>query len=100
VVLAGRLPCASPAFLTAKWTDKDGVERRTTEIVCESLQLGPGPAEKPTGPARPSKAEQRPAPPQEEHLTSLDEDDPEDTHHDLTSLFEEEDEVKPEDIPF
>lgn len=25
---------------TRKWTDKDGVERYTTEIVCENLQLG------------------------------------------------------------
>ncbi len=29
---------------TRKWTDKNGVDRWTTEIICERLELGPKPA--------------------------------------------------------
>lgn len=76
---------------TRKYTGKDGVERRTTEVVAENMQLGSRPQgqggansnfNKPaaTAPAQPASS------PAEEIPT--------------INLDEEEDEVKIEDVPF
>jgi single-strand DNA-binding protein len=39
----GSLVLVEGRLQTRNWTDKAGVERKATEIVCESLQLGPRP---------------------------------------------------------
>jgi single-strand DNA-binding protein len=86
---------------TRQWTDKDGNERRTTEIVCESLQLGPAPvkaeqakAAAPSfaGPTRPRELAA------EENIVPLDSDE-EDNGRNFTPVFEEE-EIKVDEIPF
>lgn len=50
---------------TRKWTDKDGVERYTTEIISDSMQmLGGGPKKEDDG-APPARQQQRAEPKQE-----------------------------------
>lgn len=82
---------------TRAYTGKDGVERRTTEIVAENMQMGsraqgssaPRPAAAPMGAApasRPMPQQQRPEPIAEEIPT--------------INLDEEQDEVRLEDVPF
>ncbi|RMD58115.1 single-stranded DNA-binding protein [Candidatus Parcubacteria bacterium] len=63
VLIEGRLR-------TRTWQDKEGKNRRTTEVICERLQLGPRPAGKDAfsqgdplqsrGPAQPAPAEDIP----------------------------------------
>jgi single-strand DNA-binding protein len=61
---------------TRGWTDKEGVERKSTEIIVEDLQLGPRSENKPAPRAAASKkADPRPA---------LDEDD---TDREMQELF-------------
>lgn len=106
VVLWGRLAEIAGQYLTKgqeayiegrmetrKYTGKDGIERRTTEIVAENMQLGSRPqgsASRPAGtysaPQAPSaqQTSQRPA---EEEIPTI-------------NLDEEQDEVKIEDVPF
>ncbi len=87
VLIEGRLQ-------TRSWTDKAGAQRKTTEIVCERMQLGPRPqgagGGRPQGkaPAEPAaeKAADSTSSPQEEIPT--------------VSLDEEEGETKAEDLPF
>jgi single-strand DNA-binding protein len=75
VLIEGRLH-------TRTWTDKDGQQRRATEIVCDHMQLGP----KPQGASAAAK------PPAKAAAPAMDRDMP------VVSLDEEE--IKPEDIPF
>jgi single-strand DNA-binding protein len=82
---------------TRSWRDKDGNEHRITEIVCENLQLGPAPAKEAKAPVlKPKTGKTELA---EEEIVPLDDPD-EVTGRSLTPLFEEEQEIKLEDIPF
>ncbi len=71
VLIEGRLQ-------TRSWQDKQGVQRRTTEIVTERMQLGPR-----TGGGTPASA------PEEDRR-----------EEELPEINLEETEIKPEDIPF
>lgn len=70
VLIEGRLQ-------TREWEGKDGQKRRTTEIVCERLQLGP----RPMG----AKASSEPVAPKDSAIPTID----------VT-----EEEIKAEDLPF
>ena len=79
---------------TRKYTGKDGVERRSTEVVAENMQLGSkaqgsgggGNYNRPA--AQPAQAQSAPAAPQrEEQIPTI-------------NLDEEQDEVRIEDVPF
>jgi len=80
---------------TRSWQDKQGQNRKTTEIVCERLQLGPRPmgardGGRPTQPAEDLSETKPPAmkPPVEEEIPTI-------------NLEEEgSGEIKPEDLPF
>lgn len=107
VVLWGRLAEIAGQYLTKgqeayiegrmetrKYTGKDGIERRTTEVVAENMQLGSraagsaprtGSYQSPSSPANPmAPREEKPA---EEEIPTI-------------NLDEEQDEVKIEDVPF
>lgn len=79
---------------TRKYTGKDGIERRTTEIVAENMQLGSR-AGQSTGqssgsyakPATPAQSQVSPASQVAEEIPTI-------------NLDEEEDEVRIEDVPF
>ena len=79
---------------TRAYTGKDGVERRTTEVVAENMQMGSraagsasGPRPAPMGAApQPAARPMTPMPAQEEIPT--------------INLDEEQDEVRHEDVPF
>lgn len=78
---------------TRKYTGKDGIEKRTTEIVAENMQLGSraGQAGTPTS----SSSYNKPAPAQsQDSQTQSAEEIP------TINLDEEEDEVRIEDVPF
>lgn len=75
---------------TREYQGKDGVDRRTTEIVGSFLQLG----QRPSGSRSPAPDEDRDAgraTPQEEAQMEKD---------NITELSEEEDEIRIEDVPF
>lgn len=74
---------------TRDWTDKQGGKRKTTDIICERLQLGPKP-QGAGGDAAPRAATKR-SPAQPEGAPPLDE---------IPVINLEEDEIRPEDIPF
>ncbi|RME61358.1 single-stranded DNA-binding protein [Candidatus Parcubacteria bacterium] len=60
---------------TRTWQDKEGRNRRTTEVICERLQLGPRPSEGSTFPqsAPPGDSESaHPAPAEEIPIVDLD----------------------------
>jgi len=71
VLIEGRLQ-------TRDWEGKDGQKRRTTEIICERLQLGP----RPMG----SKTSSEPVAPKDSSVPTID--------------LSENEEVKAEDLPF
>jgi len=107
VVLWGRLAEIAGQYLTKgqeayiegrmetrKYTGKDGIERRTTEIVAENMQLGSRPqgsAPRSTGtynaPQAPATSQEAPQAQAEEEIPTI-------------NLDEEQDEVKIEDVPF
>ncbi len=60
---------------TRSWQDKQGATRKTTEIICENLQLGPKPSGAPSAPKK-------------------------DEFNDEIPVIELEDDIKPEDLPF
>ncbi len=81
VMIEGRLR-------TRSWQDKQGGQRKTTEIVCERMQFGPrsqgGPvAGRGTAPEKPAGADSQPPIPEEVPVIDL-----------------EEGQTKPEDLPF
>ncbi|TSC81644.1 MAG: single-strand DNA-binding protein [Parcubacteria group bacterium Gr01-1014_20] len=87
VLIEGRLR-------TRSWNDKQGSQRKTTEIICERFQLGPragqgGGVERRSGPnpVAPSESSHKDEPPIEE-IPVIDIDG------------EIKDDIKPEDIPF
>lgn len=73
----GSLVLVEGRLRTRTWRDQQGQDRRTTEIIAERLQLGPRPA-----------GVKLAAPPVEESKAEV------------PTIEIEEDEVKPEDIPF
>lgn len=75
VLIEGRLQ-------TRTWQDRQGQNRRTTEIVCERMQLGPRPTE---GGKTPEAKETEIA---------------EETNKELPEINIDEGEIKPEDLPF
>jgi single-strand DNA-binding protein len=79
VLIEGRLR-------TRSWTDKQGAQRRTTEIMSERMQLGP----RPMG----GGAKGAGAPSGGKEMTPAAGDIP------TINLEDEQEEVKPEDIPF
>lgn len=87
VLIEGRLQ-------TRTWEDKDGVTRKSTEIIAEKVEFGQKPASAPSLPPK-SKAAPELAP---EEVISLDED--ENASRTLTPLFADNQEIKPEEIPF
>jgi len=76
VLIEGRLR-------TRSWTDKQGVQRKTTEIMSERMQLGPRAAGGGVGAGAPQGGKEM-TPPQEE----------------IPTINLEEEEIKTEDIPF
>jgi single-strand DNA-binding protein len=90
VLIEGRLQ-------TRSWTDKEGGQRKTTEIIAESVVLGP----KPT-PKVESAPKEEPSPAAESkrgERLALDGDE-EDAGRPMKPLFEADEEIRPEDIPF
>lgn len=81
VLIEGRLR-------TRSWQDKQGGTRKTTEIICDRLQLGPRPAgggsPKENAPRAVGKAASPEVPPPLEEIPTVD----------------IEDDIKPEDLPF
>jgi single-strand DNA-binding protein len=79
---------------TRSWTDKQGQQRKTTEIMCERLQLGPRAAGGGGQGGGGKTFSASPAPAQSDSkdaVPSLD---------DIPVINLEENEIKPEDIPF
>lgn len=75
---------------TRSYTGKDGVERKTTEVVAESMQLGSragGAARSPQQSQPTSRPAQKPMPAKEEEIPTI-------------NLDDEQEEVKIEDVPF
>lgn len=78
VLIEGRLR-------TRSWQDKQGQNRKTTEVICERLQLGP----KPQGGGAPPKGREGKEPPSKE------------THEEIPTIdLEEKEDIKAEDLPF
>lgn len=87
----GSLVLVEGRLQTRSWEDKNGVKRSVTEIVAEGIQFGP----KPNAP-KPETTAAAPAP--REEAPSL--DDEEGTQRAMKPMFSEEEEIRPEDIPF
>ena len=75
----GSLAMVEGRLQTRVWKDKEGQNRRTTEVICERIQLGP----------RPFGA---PAPKQDNFK--------EEAKEELPEITIDEGEIKPENIPF
>lgn len=84
VLIEGRLQ-------TRTWQDRQGQNRRTTEIVCERLQLGP----RPTG----ERIAERENNPGSAEINAENREMPEAAAEIIQPAVEEED-IKPEDLPF
>ncbi|RJP43829.1 single-stranded DNA-binding protein [Candidatus Parcubacteria bacterium] len=85
-LVKGSLVFVEGRLRTRSWQDKQGQNRKTTEIVCERLQLGPRPggARNRGGdspPAAPESSQERP-----DEIPTVD--------------LEGGDDIKPEDLPF
>ena len=96
-LMKGSLACIEGRLRTRSWTDKQNQTRKTTEIICERLQLGPKPAG--SGGYSPSqnisagKAEQTsPSPSETNSVKPIEEEIP--------VIDIDEGEIKPEDLPF
>jgi single-strand DNA-binding protein len=98
----GQLVLVEGRLATRAWQDKDGHDRKTTEIIAERVEFGPGvngaPAARPAMSARPKM--EKPELAEEETIPVINLDgDEEDIGRSLTQAFGE-DEIKPEEIPF
>lgn len=89
VLVEGRLE-------TRSWQDKEGITRKSTEIVAEGVQFGPRPGDKSPAPTKPAAPLLDESP---EKVIRLDDEEEESGRH-LISAFGDEEEIKPEDIPF
>lgn len=85
VLIEGRLR-------TRSWTDKNGQQRKTTEIMSERMQLGPRPGGFTNNGGTPASTKGAPRENDGKDLSSLPEEIP--------TINLEEEEIKPEDIPF
>lgn len=86
-LVKGSLILVEGRLRTRSWQDKQGQSRKTTEIVCERLQLGPKPSG--VGGGRPQQKDNK-----EVQGSASVEEVP------VINLEEGRDEVKPEDLPF
>lgn len=86
-LVKGSLLLIEGRLRTRSWQDKQGQSRKTTEIVCERLQLGPKPSG--AGASRPQQKEgkEEPSAPSIEEVPVI-------------NLEDGHDEIKPEDLPF
>lgn len=82
----GSLAFVEGRLQTRKWQDKQGQSRATTEIVCERIQLGP----------RAGQANFTGTPFQKEAVNEFKDE----IKEELPQINIEDEEVKPEDIPF
>lgn len=82
-VVKGAMLLIEGRLKTRAWVDKNSQQRKSTEIICERMQLGPKPAGNATQSTKP--AQERPP--------SLDDEVP-------VINLEDESEIKAEDIPF
>lgn len=90
VLIEGRLQ-------TRSWQDKQGQQRKTTEIVCERMQLGPRPAGQGQGGDRGVGGGRAPAEPAAEKAAGSTSSPQEEIP---TINLDEGEEAKPEDLPF
>ncbi len=89
VLVEGRLQ-------TRSWTDKQGQQRRTTEIMCERLQLGP----RPGGGGGGQSGGFRAGAPAAAAGTDASKGTDTPSLDDIPVINLEDEEIKPEDIPF
>jgi single-strand DNA-binding protein len=89
VLVEGRLQ-------TRSWTDKQGQQRRTTEIMCERFQLGPRPSGGGGGGFRGGNGGAEPRSSMDESRPGTDAP----SLDDIPVINLEDEEIKPEDIPF
>jgi single-strand DNA-binding protein len=89
VLIEGRLR-------TRSWTDKQGQTRKTTEVMCERMQLGP----KPQGFSSPSGGFAAASQPASQNGNGVTKDAPAEEEIPTIDLEEEGGDIKPEEIPF
>lgn len=111
VVIWGKLAETAAAFLykgttvlvegrleTRSWDDKDGVSRKTTEIIAENIQFGARPAPETSAVVKSAAQQRTGAPVEDVPSISLDGDE-EDTGYDLKPAFGDS-KVEDGDVPF
>ena len=91
----GSLTLIEGRLQTRSWQDKQGQNRKTTEIICERIQLGP----KPAGTSNPNPKFSSNKSTQAGNLDSKKEDN-EKENIPVIDIDSEKDEIKPEDLPF
>jgi single-strand DNA-binding protein len=84
-LVKGQLVLIEGSLQTRKWQDKSGQDRYTTEILGERLQLGPKPSGALQSERQPSRSESSDQSPDNE---------------DIPIINVDEDDIKPEDLPF
>lgn len=92
VMIEGRLQ-------TRAWKGTDGQSHRTTEIVCEQLQLGPRSANAGAS-SSPRPAQSRPSSPAPSTQDDSDMGFSDSLEEDIPDISLDEGEIKPEDLPF
>jgi single-strand DNA-binding protein len=96
-VQKGSLVLVEGRLETRSWEDKEGTTRKSTQIVAEGIQFGPKPGEK----LSPATKEGLAVEPDLSSEKTIHLDEEEGTGRHFQSAFgDEEDEIKPEDIPF
>jgi len=91
----GSLALIEGRLQTRSWQDKQGQNRKTTEIICERIQLGPKPAGgSPNQRFSPSDSSQ----PGSLGSSNKKEEEKEDIP--VIDIDSEKDDIKPEDLPF
>ncbi|OHB16788.1 MAG: hypothetical protein A2913_02410 [Parcubacteria group bacterium RIFCSPLOWO2_01_FULL_40_65] len=93
VMIEGRLQ-------TRSWEGQDGVKRYRTEVVTESLQLGPKPKREGMQDEKMNKPSYAKAPERKEEIPVVNENEPPASLGGPADLDVEEDEVKLKDVPF
>lgn len=85
-LVKGSLVCIEGRISTRAWQDKQGQERKTTDIICERFQMGPRPSGTPAARGAEAPAAAGEIAPEEEVP--------------VVDIEEGKEEVKPEDLPF